>query len=370
MTTSGENANILSKRLRKRLRKRFTKSIQQKRECPITTIRDVAEHAGVSITTVSHILNDTRHVSDELRERVEKAMLELDYTPNALARGLRQKQTRTLGIIVPDSANPYFAEVARGVEDACFAQGYSVILCNSDSDPEKESMYINVLAEKQVDGICLVAASTETIEKHLDAAPSLQIPMVLIDREYPKTIVDTVVVENTDGAVKAVEHLLSLGHRRIGCITGMPDLLNSQKRNDGYRQAIQDAGLAVDESLVIEGDFRYEGGYEATKKLLALANPPTAVFACNDLMAIGAISAVVSEGLSVPEDISIVGFDDIHLAVFANPSLTTVVQPKHEMGVTAAEILLKRLKDSNLKPNRYQLKTYLLVRDSTTAVSK
>jgi len=348
----------------------FIGIIKKKKRCPITTIRDVAEHAGVSITTVSHILNDTRHVSDELRGRVEKAMLELDYTPNALARGLRQKQTRTLGIIVPDSANPYFAEVARGVEDACFAQGYSVILCNSDSDPEKESMYINVLAEKQVDGICLVAASTETIEKHLDAVPELQIPMVLIDREYPKTIVDTVVVENTDGAVKAIEHLLSSGHHRIGCITGLPDLMNSQKRSDGYRQAIQEAGLIVDESLVIEGDFRYEGGYDATKQLLALENPPTAVFACNDLMAIGAISAVVSEGLSVPEDISIVGFDDIHLAVFANPSLTTVVQPKHEMGVKAADILLKRLKDSKMSPDRYQLKTHLLVRDSTTAVSQ
>jgi LacI family transcriptional regulator len=166
-----------------------------------------------------------------------------------------------------------------------------------------------------------------------------------------------------------VEHLLSLGHRRIGCITGLPDLLNSQKRSDGYRQAIQDAGLTVDETLVIEGDFQYVGGYKATKRLLALDNPPTAVFACNDLMAIGAISAVVSAGLSVPDDISVVGFDDIHLAMFANPPLTTVVQPKHDMGVTAAEILLKRLSDSTLKPNRHQLKTQLLVRDSTTAVS-
>ena len=296
-------------------------------------------------------------------------MIELDYTPNALARSLRQKRTRTLGIIVPDSANPYFAEMARGVEDACFAQGYSVILCNSDSDAEKESMYINVLAEKQVDGICLVAASTQTIEKHLDTVPQLKIPMVLIDREYLKTVVDSVVVENTDGAVKAVEHLLSLGHRRIGCITGPPDLMNSQKRSDGYRQAIQDAGLTVDESLVVVGDFRYEGGYDATKQLLALEDSPTAVFACNDLMAIGAISGVVSEGLTVPEDVSIVGFDDIHLAVFANPSLTTVVQPKHEMGVTAAQILLKRLKDSTMSPARYQLKTHLLVRDSTTAIT-
>lgn len=296
--------------------------------------------------------------------------MELNYKPNALARGLRQKKSSTLGIIVPDSANPYFAEVARGVEDASFTQGYSVILCNSDSDPEKESMYMNVLAEKQVDGICLVAASSQTIEKHLDAVPRLQIPMVLIDRENINTIVDSVVVQNTEGAMKAVEHLLALGHKRIGCITGLPDLVNSKKRSDGYRQAIENTGMRVDESLIIEGDFRYEGGYDATKHLLTIGEPPTAVFACNDLMAIGAISAVVSLGLSVPEDVSIVGFDDIHLAVFANPSLTTVVQPKHKMGVTAAKILLQRLKEPNKPPERYVLKTNLLVRDSTTAVPK
>ena len=297
-------------------------------------------------------------------------MVELNYTPNALARSLRQRRTRTLGIIVPDSANPYFAEVARGVEDASFAHDYSVILCNSDSDPEKESLYINVLAEKQVDGICLVAASTQTIEEQLEAVPQLQIPMILIDRESPDTIVDSVVVKNTDGGIEAVEHLLALGHQRIGCITGLPDLVNSQKRSAGYRQAIRDAGLLIDESLMIEGDFRYESGYDATKRLLSLENPPTAVFACNDLMAIGAISAVVSLGLSVPEDVSIVGFDDILLAVFTNPSLTTVVQPKHEMGVTAAQILLQRLANPEPPPIRHILDTHLLVRDSTTAVRR
>ncbi len=336
----------------------------------ISTIRDVAERAGVSTATVSHILNGTRHVSDKLKERVRQAMVELNYKPNALARSLRQKKTCTLGIIVPDSANPYFAEVARGVEDACFDQGYNVILCNSDTDLEKEALYIKVLVEKQVDGICLVAASSQTIEKYLDAAPQLQIPMVLIDRENPNIVADSVVVENTAGGIKAVEHLLSLGHQRIGCITGPPDLMNSQKRSDGYRQAIQQAGLPLDKSLVVEGDFRYEGGYDATKHLLSLTNPPTAVFACNDLMAVGAISAVVSLGLSVPEDVSIVGFDDIHLAVFANPSLTTVVQPKHEMGVMAAQILLQRIKEPDMPPNRHLLKTYLLARDSTTDVTK
>ncbi|MDJ0752718.1 MAG: LacI family DNA-binding transcriptional regulator [Ardenticatenaceae bacterium] len=353
------------------MRKRFLsvfRSFQSKERCLITTIRDVAERAGVSISTVSHILNETRHVSDELKERVQLAMLELNYKPNALARSLRRKRSRTLGIIVPDSANPYFAEVARGVEDASFDQGYSVILCNSDADPEKESMYINVLAEKQVDGICLVAASSQTIETHLDNVPHLQIPMVLIDRENPNTVVDSVVVENTAGSIKAVEHLLSLGHQRIGCITGLPDLINSQKRSNGYREALKNAGLIVDESLIVEGDFRYEGGYDATKHLLGLNDPPTAIFACNDLMAIGAISAIVSAGLSVPQDISIVGFDDIHLAMFANPPLTTVVQPKYEMGVTAAKILLQRLQTPDLPPKRHLLQTHLLVRESTKAV--
>lgn len=327
-------------------------------------MRDVAERANVSVTTVSHVINETRPVSDELRGRVLSAMVELGYQPNALARSLRRKETHTIGMIVPDSVNPFFAEVARGIEDASFERDYSVILCNSDGDLSKELLYINVLAEKQVDGILLVAVSGVTT-KHFHTLQARGLPVVVVDRDIPGPAVDSVLVDNAQGGRLATRHLIDLGHRRIGCITGPSDLTPSADRVTGYRQALQEAGISPDPSLIVKGDFQYRSGYQAAYRLLSLADPPTAIFACNDLMAVGAISAGEQAGYRVPADLSIVGFDDVRLASFTNPPLTTVVQPKHEMGVLAATMLLERLQNRNLPPRRRLLKTELLVRQST-----
>lgn len=325
------------------------------------TMADVAEQAGVSVTTVSHVINETRPVSDDLRVRVTSAMAELGYQPNRLARSLRRGQTFTLGMIVPDNANPYFAEVARHIEETAYRNKYSLILCNSEGDRMREGFYINVLLEKQVDGLILVAAGSST-----ENISALQMPpMVVVDRDLPHLMADAVLTENGQGGRLATQHLLDLGHRRIACITGASDVTPTAERATGYRSALLDAGVGVDESLVVKGDFHYASGYAAAKGLLTGPNPPTAIFACNDLMAVGAISAGVELGLGIPDDLSVVGFDNVQLASFTNPPLTTIAQPKHDMGALAVSLLLERMADPTLPPRRRWLDVELVVRGST-----
>ena len=268
-------------------------------------MRDVAERAGVSVTSVSHVINETRPVSYELRERVLAAMEELGYQPNRLACSLRSGKTQTIGMIVPDSADPFFAEVARGIEDTAFENGYSLILCNSDANLGKEAFYTDVLVEKQVDGILFLAAGLST-ERILDLQQR-GMPVVVVDRELPGAHVDLVVTDNAGGGWSATRHLIDLGHRRIGYITAPSDLTLSEYRSTGYRKALEEAGIAADENLVVRGDFDFKSGYRAARQLLANDKQPTAIFASNDIMAIGAICAAVESGLQVPQDLSVVG---------------------------------------------------------------
>jgi LacI family transcriptional regulator len=332
----------------------------------ITTMRDVAERAGVSVTSVSHVINETRPVSYELRERVLAAMEELGYQPNRLARSLRSGKTQTIGMIVPDSADPFFAEVARGIEDTAFENGYSLILCNSDANLGKEAFYTDVLVEKQVDGILFLAAGLST-ERILDLQQR-GMPVVVVDRELPGAHVDLVVTDNAGGGWSATRHLIDLGHRRIGYITAPSDLTLSEYRSTGYRKALEEAGIAADENLVVRGDFDFKSGYRAARQLLANDKQPTAIFASNDIMAIGAICAAVESGLQVPQDLSVVGYDDIPLASYSNPPLTTIAQPNYDMGVRAASLLLERLHDPGRPSQRIVLDVELRIRRSTTAL--
>jgi len=326
-------------------------------------MRDVAQHAGVSVTTVSHVINNTRPVSDELRMRVTEAMQELGYQTNILARSLRKGETLTVGVILPDSANPFFAEVVRGVEDASFMNGYSVILCNTDSNLEKERIYTDVLVKKQVDGILFIAAglSTENIQSLLDR----EMPLVIVDRQVPEVNVDCVLTNNRQGGYLAAHHLINLGHRRIGCIVGPENIRSSLERLTGYQEAIHEAGLPFDETLIVKGDFQYESGYEAAQRLLTIDDPPSAIFAFNDLMAVGALSYALEKGYPVPTGLSVVGFDDVRLAVYANPPITTVMQPKYEIGELATQILLERMKNPEANPRQRVLETRLIIRKST-----
>ena len=328
----------------------------------MTTIKDVAHRAGVSTATVSHVINETRFVSEELKAKVYQAMGELNYRPNAIARSLRRRKTQNIGVIVPDISHLFLAEVARGVEDAGFELGYNVILCDSDGDLEREADYIELLQEKKVDGIVFVAAGESS--SHVQALIEQRMPVVVCDRELPEVEVDTVIADNVGSGYQATEHLIGLGHRRIGCIAGPEVLEISNKRVEGYKKALEKYGVPLDDGWIIHGDFRCRGGYEAMRKLLALDEPLTAVFACNDLMAMGAICAASQKRMRIPQNVAIVGCDDIALASFINPSLTTIAQPKHEMGAVAVEMLVERIRDKSRPPARRLLPTELVIRDS------
>lgn len=331
----------------------------------MATITDVARVAGVSITTVSHVINGTRFVRDELKERVLDAMRELNYRPNSLARGLRKGQTKTIGLIVPDNSNLFFAEIARSIEDVGFSNGYSVILCNSDNNLEKQRTYIEALLAKKVDGVIFISAgdSGDGLQELIDAG----IPIVVADREVSQTLADVVLVDNEHGGYIATKHLIDLGHRRIACIAGPSDLTPSAQRVDGYRRALAEADLPLESEYVAGGDFGIQSGEAAMAELLALEKMPTAVFVCNDMMAIGAIRAVRDRGLGVPEDISIIGFDDIPLAPATFPALSTVAQPKLEIARVATELLIQRMQsqDAGAERQRIVLEPELVVRNSS-----
>lgn len=326
-------------------------------------MRDVARRAGVSVSTVSHVVNKSRAVSSEARVQVEQAMADLGYRPNALARSLRRQKTHSLGMIVPDNANPFFAEIARGIEDYGFDRGYSIILCNSDGNLQKQAAYVELLVERRVAGILFVAAGVSTELVH--DLQRQRVPLVVIDREVPGVAVDTVQTNHYQGGQLATEHLLALGHRRIACIAAGSDLSPSAERVTGYRDTLAAHNLPYDPDLVVLGDFQFESGYRAAAQLLARPQPPTAVFACNDLMAVGCVSAATVLGLRVPNDLAVVGFDDIRLASFTNPPLTTIHQPKREIGRLAMEMLLARINEPDAPPRSVRLETRLVVRQSS-----
>ena len=329
------------------------------------SIRDVAARAGVSVTTVSHALNRTRFVSDEARAKVNEAAHALGYVPSEVARGLKQNTTRTLGMLVPNNSNPYFAEIIRGVEDHCYAAGYSLVLCNSNDDPQRQIDHLRVLSERRVDGIVLVASGTDA--EIVDSCKGLRLPLVLLDREIESIAADLIEVDHARGGEVATQHLLSLGHARVACIGGPLDLRPSQQREAGWRLALAAAGVKPHADELVRGDFGPQSGAAAMRRLLKSAHPPTAVFVCNDLMAIGALHVAHELDIDVPRDLSVVGFDDIELSAYTSPPLTTVAQPKEAIGTGAAKLLLERLKGGRTEARRLILQPVLRVRASSAA---
>ena len=332
----------------------------------MATIKDVARHADVSVTTVSHVVNGTRRVSPEGRERVEKAIRALGYVPSAIARSLKSNNTRTLGMLIPNSSNPYFAEIVHSVEDRCFGAGYNLILCNTNDEAHRQGTYLQVLAERRIDGLIVVSTGHDaTLPTQL---AGLSIPTVLVDREIEiaEQPCDLVETAHMQGGQLATQHLLALGHRRIACISGPEGLVPSEQRIAGWRAALATAADARGHApLLCNGHFTSQGGYDAMHALLRAETPPTAVFVCNDLMAMGALCAAHERGLRVPEALSIVGFDDIELAAFTSPPLTTVAQPKQRIGALAVDMLLERIDGKRQDARKVMLQPELRVRAST-----
>lgn len=337
----------------------------------MVTIRDVAEKANVSTTTVSHVINGTRYVSDELKRRVHEAMDLLNYQPNGLARSLRIGRSKTIGLILPDISNSFFAEISHIIEDFGFKNGYSVILCNTDDDPEKEAGYINVLINKHVDGIIFISACNPS--SYLSILNEIRIPVVVVDRELPDINVDTVLNDNWLGGTLAADYLLKLGHRRIGCISGANTLLTSKQRVDGFITKLLSAGVTLHPDLLMEGDFHFDSGLACMNQILekaSLVSPekrPTALFVCNDMMALGAIRSIQNHGLRVPEDISILGFDNVSIGELISPPLTTIAQPKQDLAGNAITVLLQKMKtesNKDYKSQRVIVQPYLVERES------
>ena len=332
----------------------------------MATIKDVAHHAQVSVTTVSHVINATRFVSEDSRLRVEAAIKSLKFVRSALARSLKNNRTNTIGMMIPNSSNPYFAEIIRGIEDVCYLAGFNVILCNSDDDPNKQAKYIRVLTEKQIDGLVVMSSGED--KELVKLLRELDVPQVLVDREVEHLLIDLVEVDHEVGGYIAMRHLLQLGHTRIACIHGPLELSSAKQRLEGSRRALIESGIAMRPDLEVNGAFTSQGGHAAMQLLLSVSEPPSAVFASNDLMAIGAASAASSAGIKIPQDLSIIGFDDIALAAYCTPPLTTIVQPKHQLGELAAQIVLERIANRQCPARREILLPTLRVRASTAPV--
>jgi LacI family transcriptional regulator len=326
----------------------------------ISTVYEVAKRAAVSPATVSRVLSNSTHpVSAETRLKVLRAARELNFLPNALARSLLLRQSKAIGVLIPDVSNPYYAGILRGVEDMAGQHGYSVIACNTDRNREKQLAYLRSLLERRVDGIVVTGGTFEHEEARL--LKHMGLPAVLIGR-HPVRL-PTVGVDNHAAARLAVQHLIDLGHRRIAFVAGPPQSLTAHDRLEGYRSTLEAAGLKPSPELVVAGDFTAASGYEATFQLMQTGDPPTAIVASNDRMAIGAMRALHEMGLEVPTEVSVVGFDDAPLAPFVVPALTTVSVPMYDLGRKAAELLFARL--GGRRVSSLELEVKLVVRETT-----
>jgi LacI family transcriptional regulator len=311
----------------------------------VAKIGDVAQRAGVSPATVSRVLNGSGAVSPERAARVREAALELGYTPSGPARALRQQRTRVWAAIIADIQNPFFTSMVRGMEDVALAEGYRLVLGNTDEDLDKEAAYLDIAVAEQMAGVVIAVASAK--DSRLDVLLERGIPVVAVDRR-PKRhedAVDSVVVDNELGARQATEHLLAAGATRIGCITGPARVSTAGERLAGHQRALRDHGLAIDADLVRRADFKEDGGYAATRTLLGARRRPDALFVANNLMTLGALRAVQEAGLRVPEDLLLVGFDDAPWTTLVSPQLTVVAQPTHEIGQQAARLLATASRD-------------------------
>lgn len=332
------------------------------------TIVDIAKKSNVSIATVSRVINNkSEGVSVSTRKRILDVIDECGYKPNAMARGLVTKKTKTIGLIIPDITNPFFPEIARGAEDGASTKGYNVFLCNSDDSIEKENEYISALKEKCVDGIILTTSASSN-QEHVLSLMNSDLPIIIIDEglDSMDTDIPGVFVDNFEGGYLAAKHLIDLGHKKIACITGPLNLKDDRDRLEGYKKALMDAKINIDSSIILQGNYKIAGGVENTKKLLD--KDITAIFACNDLMAYGSYQVLKSAGYKIPDDISIVGFDDVQLSAMLDPALTTIKQPAYEMGLESAKMIIKLIEGKNIRKKIIKFKPNLVVRKSTSKV--
>jgi len=330
----------------------------------MSNMKQIADLAGVSLGTVSHVLNDSARVREPLRKRVLEAVEALGYQPSQLARGLRRDKTNMLGMVIPDVTNPFFPAVVRGAEDVAFANGYRLVLCNTDNDHQKELAHLNELRTYLPSGLIVIPSSFSDLTVQAERYRRAGTAVVCVDRLPKRWNGDSVTVANEQGAYAATRHLIQIGHERLAAITGPLHLTNARQRLEGFRRALHESKLTVAPEYVHETTFDRAGGYSKGRLILKLLPRPTAIFAGNDMIALGVIQAIRELGLNCPEDVSVMGFDDLDFAELISPSLSSVSQSGYQLGATAAHILMDRLKGDDGSPKHFVLETQLKIRDS------
>jgi LacI family transcriptional regulator len=329
----------------------------------LNTIGDVAKRAGVSTVTVSRVINGANNVSPLTRQKVERAIKELNYVPSVAARSLRSRRTQALALLVPDITNPFWTTVARGVEDAAQKGGYSLLLCNTDENAAKQQHYIDVMISQRVDGVIIAPCHSNAAK--LKRLRDRSIPTVVLDRRVEGWQVDTVISDSISGARALVKYLISLGHQRIAVLSGPKHTSSAEDRVIGYHVALAESGIPFDKKMIYRGEFKVSSGVAMMEQLLERSPRPTAIFATNNSIAMGAIEAMNRQGLNIPQDLALVCFDDIPYLSYMLPFLTVVAQPVYELGVQAAQLLLCRLGGKvDSPPSKLVLPTSLVIRYS------
>ncbi|GAC1416591.1 MAG: LacI family DNA-binding transcriptional regulator [Acidobacteriaceae bacterium] len=330
----------------------------------MANMQEIARMAGVSLGTVSHVLNNTAKVRDSMRKKVLDAVQAAGYQPSQLARGLRRDKTNMIGMIIPDITNPFFPSVVRGAEDVAFSNGYRLILCNTDNDHSKELVHLNELRTYLPVGLIVIPSNFSDLTAQAESYRRAGTGVVCIDRLPKNWNGDSVTADNEAGAYNATRHLIQLGHAKLATITGPLHLTNAMERLEGFKRAMKEAKLRLSPEYVQETTFDKQGGHAKTQILLRLIPRPTAIVAGNDMIALGALLAVRDAGLRCPEEISIMGFDDLDLAETTNPSLSSVSQSGYQLGTTAARLLLDRREGDTTPAKHIVLETLLHLRDS------
>ncbi|HEY4009565.1 MAG TPA: LacI family DNA-binding transcriptional regulator [Acidobacteriaceae bacterium] len=330
----------------------------------MANMKQIAQLAGVSLGTVSHVLNGTVRVREPLRKRVMDAVNVTGYQPNQLARGLRREKTNIMAMIIPDILNPFFPGVVRGAEDVAFANGFRLVLCNTDNDHEKEVAHLSALQTYLPSGLIVIPSDSSDLTVQAEPYRKAGSAVVCLDRLPRNWGGDSVTVNSVAGAANAVTHLIGLGHRNIAAITGPLHLTNSQDRLKGFKRALKTANIQLPAGYIQETSFDRAGGYSKAKILFRMVPRPTAIMAFNDLIALGALMAIHEANLHCPRDISLVGFDGLDLTEITTPQITSVYQSPYQLGAEAANLVLERLENRSGAPRKIVLKTELRIRDS------
>ncbi len=342
--------------------------LEHKQESTATTMKDVADRAGVSTATVSRALMSPEKVSAATRKKVAQAVTDTGYLPHVLSRNAKRGASRTIMVIVPDICDPFFSEIIRGIEVTAAKQGYLVLIGDCAHQNQQEKFFMNLMLTRQIDGMVLLGSQVP-FDTGVEEQRNLP-PMVMANEFAPELELPTVHIDNLTAAFEAVNYLWQLGHRRIACIAGPENMPLCHYRLQGYIQALRRHGLTVDPHYIIRGDFTFATGAAALKQLMALTKPPEALFCHSDMMALGAMSQAKSMGLRVPQDISLMGFDDIELSRYSEPQLTTVAQPRFNIGREAMLLLLEQLQGKAVNNGSRLLDFELKVRASTARATK